>query len=75
MLASPWLAETHSSGKYILNSVTACKTQLQPSILPVTSMQQLDFVFQMYMQINCKYLWEIRLTFFQNLYLQSYMNI
>lgn len=75
MFFSHWLARTHSSGKYILNSVTACTVLFQPSILPVISKQQLDFVFQKYKQINFKYLWEIKIAFLQNLYLQSYLNI
>lgn len=72
---SHWLARTHSSGKGIVNSVTACTVLFQPSMLPVISKQQLDFVFQKYMQINFKYLWEIKIAFLQNLYLQSYLNI
>lgn len=75
MFVSHWLARTHSCGKYIVNSVTACTVLFQPSILPVTSKQQLDFVFQKDMQINFKYLWEIKIAFLQNLYLQSYLNI
>lgn len=75
MFVSHWLARTQSSGKYIVNSVTACTVLFQPSMLPVISKQQLDFVFQKYMQINFKYLREIKITFLQNLYLQSYLNI
>lgn len=75
MFVSHWFARTHSSGKDIANSVTACTVLFQLSMLPVISKQQLDFVFQKYMQINFKYLWEIKVAFLQNLYLQSYLNI
>lgn len=48
------------------NSVTACTVLFQPSMLPVISKQQLDFVFQKYIQINFKYRWEIKIAFLQN---------
>lgn len=61
--------------KRFVNSVTACTVLFQPSMLPEISKQQLDFVFQKYIQINFKYLWEIKIAFLQNLYLQNYSNI